>query len=144
MKSFLLSLILPICALGQSLPLPGPINVPGQGGGGGGGTAPATVVLAGTAPTISWVNKGGYSLTLTGATTLTFSGVTDNTGILVTLSNSSTNSYTATFTAPGGFTLEWVGATPVMSNGSGGRTDKYFFQCTGTIIYGSAQQGYSP
>ena len=43
MKSFLLSLILPICALGQSLPLPGPINVPGQGGGGGGGGGSGTV-----------------------------------------------------------------------------------------------------
>jgi len=106
-------------------------------------TPPATTVLTTTTPTCTWVSKGSYSETLTGNTTITFAGTTDNYGITVTLSNTGSNTYTVTWTSQGGFTLEWPNnVTPVMTTGA--HTDTYFFHCVGTIVYGSAVQNYSP
>ena len=104
---------------------------------------PATTALTTTTPTATWVNKGSYDETLTGNTTITFAGTVDNYGVVVTLHQTTGNSYTATFVAQSGFTLEWPnGVTPVMTVGA--KTDTYFFHCDGTIVYGSTVQNYSP
>ena len=104
---------------------------------------PTTTALTTTTPTCTWVNKGSYDETLTGNTTITFAGTVDNYGIVVTLHQTSTNTYTVAFVAQSGFTLEWPnGVTPVMTTGA--KTDNYFFHCDGTIVYGSAVQNYSP
>lgn len=68
MKAFLLSLLMPLCALGQGLPLPGPIYFPGAGG--TGSTSPSQtnlpiVITSNLNPSVGqWVGLNGSTWVL--------------------------------------------------------------------------------
>jgi hypothetical protein len=121
-----------------------PGMVSGGAGGGGGGSVPATSALGNQTGsiTITPVQFGTTTLTLTGNVTATLGTLADNERFTISVTQTGTNTYTFSVVAPGGYTLAWPNAiTPVQTTGA--HTDDYSFHVYGTtLIHGAYQQNY--
>lgn len=158
MKAILLSLLLPVLAFSQGLPIPGPIYFPGQGGGGGSGGVTSVAGLTGAvtaaalqnapaatsaltesagAVTINWATSSQFTLTLNAnLATVTLSNLADGQTVKVAVTNT-TGNYTVTW----GNSIKWQGGSqPVQTVGT--HTDIWTITDFAGTLYGNVVQDF--